>query len=111
MERYQEVLDKLQNCNRDIILGTDQNIDYMKKNSLYNTNELFNNFLVTGLLQKITKPTRITHSTVPWIDNIYSSVLTIGNVTADIFLLIILTYPLPKQEKRTHARGPMCIPV
>jgi hypothetical protein len=69
--RFETITESLQNINRDVIIGTDQNFDYLKVNSHKNSADLLNQFFSSGLLPCITKPTRITHTTATLIDNIY----------------------------------------
>jgi exonuclease III len=57
----------------EIIIGTDQNFDYLKIDSHKSSNELLQLFISNGLIPTITKPTRITHSSATLIDNIYVS--------------------------------------
>ena len=54
-----------------MLLGTDQNFDYVKVKSNVNVSELLDVFFAQGILPTITKPTRITHSSAMLIDNIY----------------------------------------
>lgn len=70
--RYEDTITKLlKNKTHDIIIGTDQNFDYLKINDHKPTSDLFDHFISNGLVPVITKPTRITHSTASLIDNIY----------------------------------------
>jgi hypothetical protein len=71
LNRYETVLEPLQNINKEIIIGTDQNFDYLKINTHNNTADLLNIFFACGLVPCITKPTRITHTTATLIDNLY----------------------------------------
>ena len=66
--RYDEVMSSLVNTKCDILLGTDQNFDYVKVNSNGNVSELLDVFFTQGILPTITKPTRITHSSATLID-------------------------------------------
>ena len=68
---YETILNKLQHIQKDIVLGTDQNFDYLKYKNQAHVSELMDLFLNAGFLPTITKPTRITHSTATLIDNIY----------------------------------------
>ena len=70
---YEDIIRKLQNYKNEIIIGTDQNFDYIKLDQHKNTQKLLDIFLTNGLLPTITKPTRITHTTATLIDNIYIS--------------------------------------
>ena len=71
LNRFETITDKLQVLNKDIIIGTDQNFDYLKINTHKNTSDLLNQFFSNGLVPCITKPTRITHTTATLIDNMY----------------------------------------
>ena len=70
---YDTILTKLQNYKNTVIIGTDQNFDYIKLNEHRNTQELLSAFLSSGLVPTITRPTRITSRTATLIDNIYLS--------------------------------------
>lgn len=71
--RFQETLDNINSITKvdEIIIGTDQNFDYVKLDNHTNTSILFNIFVSAGLVPTITKPTRITHTSATLIDNIY----------------------------------------
>jgi len=72
LDRYEDSINKLLTKEtHDIIVGSDQNLDYLKINEHKHTSDLFNNFISNGLIPVITKPTRITHNTATLIDNIY----------------------------------------
>jgi hypothetical protein len=71
LDRFESILNKLDQCNKDIIIGTDQNFDYLKINTHSNTADLLNHFFSRGLVPCITKPTRITHTSATLIDNFY----------------------------------------
>lgn len=83
---YETILNKLQHSKTDVVLGTDQNFDYLKYKSQKNITELMNIFLNTGFLPTITKPTRITHSTATLIDNIYIKTSKQINIASGIIL-------------------------
>jgi hypothetical protein len=74
IKMYETISKQLQNYNHNIIIGTDQNFDYIKIDQHKNSEDLLSNFLANGLVPTITKPTRITHSTATLIDNLYISV-------------------------------------
>ena len=89
IKEYNNLIDKISKENKEIIIATDQNIDYLKINSNSTTSELFETNLNFQLIPAITKPTRVTHSTATLIDNInISSNLTsnckTGVILADI---------------------------
>jgi len=71
INRYDTILSKISNTNNDIIIGTDQNFDYLKLDQNKHTQELLNTFLNNAIIPTITKPTRITHQSTTLIDNIY----------------------------------------
>ena len=70
---YSQIISKLQNYKNDIIIGTDQNFDYIKIDQYKRTQDLLDTFITNGFIPTITKPTRITHNTATLIDNIYIS--------------------------------------
>ena len=70
---YSQIISKLQNYKNDIIIGTDQNFDYIKIDQYKHTQDLLDTFITNGFIPTITKPTRITHNTATLIDNIYIS--------------------------------------
>ena len=106
---YDTICKQLQNYNHNIIIGTDQNFDYIKIDQHKNTEDLLNNFLASGLVPTITKPTRITHSTATLIDNIYISVKTKTNIKSGILCtdisdhlpIIVCTGNTKKDSKKT----------
>jgi len=72
VNRFEDTIAKLINYNsHDIIIGSDMNFDFIKMNEHKHTADLFENFISSGLIPVITRPTRITHSTASVIDNIY----------------------------------------
>ena len=59
---YEMILNKLQDIKNDIVLGTDQNFDYLiKYKNQVHSSELMDLFLNAGFLPTITKPTRMMH--------------------------------------------------
>ncbi len=78
--RFSDLFETIEKQNRKVILGGDQNFNYLKINSHNPTLDLLNQAFSHGLLPCITKPTRITHNTATLIDNIYvnASVCTQG---------------------------------
>lgn len=71
VERFENVLNNLNETGANVIIGTDQNFDYLKIHSHNKTADLLNSFLSHELIPTITKPTRITHTSATLIDNIY----------------------------------------
>ena len=64
---------KLQSEGKEIIIGTDQNMDYLKVYTYHNTLDLSDTNLDLKLLPTILRPTRIRNTTATLIDNIYLS--------------------------------------
>jgi hypothetical protein len=62
---------ELEHIQKDIVLGTNQNFDYLKHKNQAHVFELMDLFLNASVLLTITKPTRIKHSTATLIDSIY----------------------------------------
>ena len=73
IEQFDVLLNKLKLEQKEIVLGTDQNIDFLKINQDKKSSELLDVSLNNGILPTITRPTRVTHSTSTLIDNIYIS--------------------------------------
>ncbi len=71
---FESILEKVSNGNKNIIIGTDQNFDYMKLDNHNNTSILLETFLQNRLTPCITKATRVTYSTATLIDNLYLNV-------------------------------------
>ena len=68
---YEQIVNKIKAEHKCIVIGTDQNLDYLKVNVHGNTRKFFELNLSNCLIPCITKPTRITHRTATLIDNIY----------------------------------------
>ena len=71
IERYAEIITAL--CStyyKDIMIGTDQNFDYMKVKVNKNISDLLNVFFTSGVLPTVKGPTRITQTSATVIDNI-----------------------------------------
>jgi hypothetical protein len=71
LERFKTTLNKLEHANKQIIIGTDQNFDYLKIDSDRVTSDLFDAYLSSNIIPTITKPTRVTHTSATLIDNLY----------------------------------------
>ena len=81
---YDSLLKTLNNENKMVIIGTDQNLDFLKVDTHKNTAKFLNMNLDSGLVPMITRPTRITHSSCTLIDNIYTNI----KLTVKPFVLI-----------------------
>ena len=64
---------KIKQESHDMIIGTDQNLDYLKINKHQKTAQFFDFNMSSGILPCFTKPTRVTQTTATLIDNIYIS--------------------------------------
>ena len=82
--RYEAILQKFNNFNGDVIIGTDQNFNYINTNTHMNTSQLLNTFIAAGFLPTITKPTRITQNSATLIDNIYIKLKSLQNLSCGI---------------------------
>ena len=86
---YEFITNKLQNENKEIIIGTDQHFDYLNIHCAY-SKHLLETFFAACLVPTITRPTRITSESATLIDSIYVSgsrleYLRSGKLVADIF--------------------------
>ena len=72
INRYDTIISKLTDTNKDLIIATDQKCDYLQFYQHKNTEDLLNIILNNGIIPTITKPTRITHTSATLIDNIYT---------------------------------------
>lgn len=72
ISRYEKVLTDISKTNHNLILATDQNIDYMKLELDNNASNLLDVFYTMGVIPTITRPTRVTHTSATLIDNIYT---------------------------------------
>ena len=59
--------------NKQIVLGMDQNLDFLKSTTHNFTHNFLDVTLNNGLLPSITRPTRVTQQSATLIDNIYIS--------------------------------------
>jgi hypothetical protein len=82
--QYEEVMTNICNTKCDVIVGTDQNIDYMKVHINQNASNLLEMFITLGSLPVIRRPTRITHNIATLIDNIYVKSDTYENIDSRV---------------------------
>ena len=73
LDEYTKLLTLIKKENKKIIIGTDQNLDFLKIDKHNNTEKMLDINLENNMIPTITKPTRITYSTATLIDNIYIS--------------------------------------
>ena len=72
IERYEKVLENISDSRyKTVIIGTDQNFDYLQTDRRKNISVLLDTFVSHGITPVITKPTRITPTSCTLIDNIY----------------------------------------
>ena len=69
IERYESIFAKLASI--DAVIGTDQNFDFLKLETLNYVANLLNIALSNNMIPTITKPTRLTSHTSTLIDNMY----------------------------------------
>lgn len=73
LDHYSYIIEKVRNENKEILIGSDQNLDLIKLDSQVNIQEFLDTNYSNGIIPVIDKPTRVTHQTATLIDNIYSS--------------------------------------
>ena len=88
INKYEAIFEKLSKENKDIIIGTDQNINLLDPDNIYAKN-LLNIAFASGMIPTISKPTRITESTASLIDNVY-----LNESSARSFISGILSYDI-----------------
>lgn len=117
LSRYETILENLKNYHHPIIMGTDQNFNYLKIEEHGKTKELYNLFMRAGIVPTITKPTRITHNSASLIDNFYIPANEISHAKSGIIINDISDH-LPififcgkgkvvQKEKQTFTYRPM----
>ena len=84
IERYENILQQFTQFNGDVIIGTDQNFNYINARTHNNTSQLLNTFITAGFLPTITKPTRITQTSATLIDHIYIKSKSLQNISSGI---------------------------
>ena len=82
--RFEEVITSISQTNNDVIIGTDQNFDYINVNTNTNVSNLLNLFISSGIVPSITRPTRITHTSATLIDNLYVKCHGYENISSGI---------------------------
>ncbi len=86
LARYEQAMTMLSNTNCDILVGSDQNMDYMQIGSNAHITELFDMYLTQGIVPTATRPTRITHTSATLIDNIYVKCPRYENINSRIIV-------------------------
>ncbi len=108
IEKYESIIDLVNQENKNLIIGTDQNLDYLKIEKHNNTADFLDTNLSSGILPTITKPTRITHKTATLIDNIYikcesahscKSAILLSDISDHLPCLLLLDQEFKKNNK------------
>ena len=86
IERFDQIVTALSNSQCDIIIGSDQNIDYKNVSTNTNASNLLDIFFTSGILPTIKRPTRITHTSAAIIDNLYVKCNGYINIDSRIIL-------------------------
>ena len=103
LRNYQMIVDKVRSESKKLIIGTDQNLDYLKLKKHGNTMKFFEQNLTNNLIPSILIPTRVTHSTATLIDNIYidtelysdiNSFVVTSDISDHFLCLTIIKNPL-----------------
>ena len=72
LDRFDQTLSNIiKEKHSTVIIGTDQNFDYLQLNSNRHVESLLNTFVTSGMFPTINKPTRTTNTSSTIIDNIY----------------------------------------
>ena len=72
IQYYEDIISKLQYENKEVILGTDQNFDYLNSTCAH-SKHLLETYFSAGFIPTITRPTRITHASATLIDNMLNA--------------------------------------
>ena len=95
IQYYEDIISKLQYENKEVILGTDQNFDYLNSTCAH-SKHLLETYLSAGFIPTITRPTRITHASATLIDNIvYVKCKQLGNNTVSCILTVDISDHFP----------------
>jgi hypothetical protein len=84
LNKYENLVCRIRNEKKKIIIGTDQNLDYLKINSHGNTRKFYELNMTNNLLPTILRPTRVTHNSATLIDNIYVDAELYTNIEAHV---------------------------
>ncbi len=71
IEIFDNINNKIPQTNKHVIIGTDQNFDYLKVSEHNNTNDLLDCFIWGGLVKCVARLTRVTHSSTTLIHTLY----------------------------------------
>ena len=107
IENYEKLIEKIRLERKQIIIGTDQNLDYLKINIHNNTMKFFELNVNNSIIPTIYKPTRVTQNTATLIDNIYidselyndiQSYIIINDISDHFMCLAIVNEDLGKSN-------------
>ena len=70
LKDYETLINKIKVENKELILGTDHNLDLLKSHTHWQTSAFVEMNLDHGIFPTITRPTRLTHTSASLIDNI-----------------------------------------
>ena len=70
LKDYEKLLNQVNTEKKELILGTDHNLDLLKSHCHRNTSAFLDMSLDNGVFPMITRPTRLTHTSATLIDNI-----------------------------------------
>ena len=101
IQYYEDLISKLQYENKEVILGTDQNFDYLNSTCTH-SKHLLETYFSAGFIPTITRPTRITHASATLIDNIYVKCKQVGNNTVSCILTVDISDHFPVLLFLTH---------
>ena len=82
--RYENMVGKMCDTHCGLVIGTDQDMDYMKVDSNTNVSDLLDVFITNGVLPTVARPTSITHTSATFIDNMYVKSNSYENVHSRI---------------------------
>jgi len=84
IEKYESIVAKIKSERKRLIIGTDQNLDYLKIHTHTNTMKFFEMNISNNVIPTIYRPTRVTHTSATLIDNIYVDSEMYRNVKSHI---------------------------
>ena len=70
LKDYEKIVNQVKREKKELILGTDHNLDLLKSHSHVPTSSFLDMNLDNGIFPTITRPTRLTHTSATLIDNI-----------------------------------------